>query len=177
MMRSLITLSAIFALCACPHPGDASEISNFRSGIACPAQQTIGQPSPVSRICFDTNVVQITGQSTCTYNNQQLPCTWYGFEFDYADFPENAELSCKLTSNRMGDFGNPDGISQKNSAAYEYAISVPAGNGHFFNPQYSVFTYSNSEESIIEETTSCSLEGEELFRFERRLVYPERNSE
>jgi len=69
--------------------------------------------------------------------------------------------------------GNPDEIFASSTATYEYSIKLEAGSGHFYNPQYSVFRYSDKNEPMVHEKTVCSVEDKELFEFEFHLVFPE----
>lgn len=153
-------------------PSYAVDIKNFKSGLVCPSRESgkIGE----GRICFETETVQITGQGKCIFNGQELPCTWFGFEFDYAAAEVGEQISCRSKSSFPINFGNPDGIVAEDTNAFEYVLDLEGSKGRFFNPQYAVFSATSPGGREKEEETICSSGSEELFRFKFRFIYPAR---
>jgi len=174
MNRILLSLMLPLSGCMFTSDGNAIEVQNFRAGLICP--HPLDSPEGQSRnsqVCFETDTVYITGQGTCTYDGEDKQCTWYGYEFDYANASTDDEISCIVTSSQHGVFGNPQRIEKDDTTTFEYSISLSSGEGHHYNPQYSVFSYSTDDEPVDNHETVCSIDGQELFRFRFRLIFPE----
>lgn len=155
-------------------PGFALEIQNFRSGLVCELELEISDDVrlPVEWICFETETVYITGQGRCVWNREDKHCTWYGFEFDYTDAVEGDEILCKSTSALPGNLGSPTGIDEEDVTVSEWSYSLPPGDGHHYNPQYSVFGMQDEAETVNSGETVCTLDGKELYRFRFTKIYP-----
>lgn len=151
-------------------PGRALEIANVRSGPACPKPGDTTRQ--VGRICFQAEDIHITGQGACFYDKDEVPCTWYGFEFDYSGAMEGDKITCAYTTSEPADVGDPDGVTNAASTSGEYELSLKPGASHFFNPQYSVLRYVREQIPDIRDETVCSFDGEELFRFKFNLISP-----
>jgi hypothetical protein len=144
-------------------------VSNFLAGPVCGTKDH-------RRVCFGTQEILITNESSCIYNGKPISCTWYGYSFDY-DLPvgvEKAELACKVTTNHDVDFGNPAGIVNEKAHSLDYVIALSGNRGHFFNPQYtsaadidSVGAKSQEDEQI------CTYEGKTVFDFKLTMHFPE----
>ncbi|UPT62528.1 MAG: hypothetical protein M0D54_19590 [Hyphomonadaceae bacterium JAD_PAG50586_4] len=140
-----------------------SKFQNLRVGLACPLN---------SSICVETTEVAITGQGVCVYNGERLPCTWYGFEFDYVRAQPGDEVLCVVTSNRSADFGDPSGVSREDANQFEYELPLESEAGHFFNPQYTIFEPNAPSRGTVLEETVCSIGKRELFRFQMEFQFP-----
>ena len=144
----------------------AQEIFNFKSGLACTDGRTHGW------ICHETTIIPITGQGKCVYNRKELPCTWYGFEFDYSGFEQSTELTCVVNTSHPADWGDPTEELEKNVTETTFSLSVPPGDGHFYNPQYSIFGGLRKKPHTDKRQLACSLNGEEAFRINYEFMYP-----
>ena len=140
-------------------PVTATEITNFRSGLVCSdGKDLIG-------VCHLTEDVYITGQSTCVWNGENKPCTWYGFSFDYKKTKPGTDVVCEFKTSQNIVDGNPKEILRKGTNSGEYSFKLENVSGHFFNPQYFLFSgYSNISRSLITTETVCSIEGKQIFR-------------
>jgi len=154
-------------------PCYAVEIQNFRSGLLCDVDEEfpIGKV-PIRWICVETETIYITGQGRCTYDGRKEKCTWYGFEFDYSDAGEEDEITCASASSLPANIGTPTGVEENDVTAHEWSFTLPPGNGHYFNPQYSVAAASLDQQTSNDTETLCSVNGKELFRFRRTIIYP-----
>ena len=153
-------------------PGYAVEIQNFRSSLMCDIDEEIATGEvPVSWICFETEIVYVTGQGQCTYDGRKEKCTWYGFEFDYANASEEDEIACVSTSSVPTTIGTPEGVDAEDVTVYEWSYTLPPGNGHHFNPQYSVAVAGQGQKSVHSEIV-CSVDGKELYQFRLTKIYP-----
>ncbi len=152
----------------------ALEIDNFRAGLVCDLELELrdGRTMPVGWICVETETIQVTGQGRCIWAGEEKHCTWYGFEFDYTGATEEDEIVCKRTSTKPMTEGNPDGINKQGVTESEYTISVPPGDGHFFNPQYSLLSYFGPSGREASSETACFFEDEEVFRFRFNTIFP-----
>jgi hypothetical protein len=160
---------AVIAPCAAPTcaAGDL-QIAHLRVGLVCPQ----GRPDGGS-ICFEATRVPITGQGTCVYNGDRQPCTWYGFEFEYANAHPGEEISCIVSSNHNAEFGTPTGVQLENADRYEYRLRLDARAGRYFNPQYSISEPQAPPSARVVDQTVCSLGARELFRFQMELQFPD----
>lgn len=163
--------AALTVFCGCDASTQEFEISNFRFGKVCPyATDVDGANVRDGWVCFETDTIRITGQGRCTYAGRELPCTWYGFEFDYSGVPEGAKVSCVAKSDTPSNYGDPEAVRSEGVSEQRYEFDLPAGAGRFFNPQYSVFEATAG--ATIAENTVCSIDDHEVFRFNSRLVFP-----
>ncbi len=155
-------------------PVFALEIQNFRAGLVCELELEISDDVdlPVEWICFETETVYITGQGRCVYNQEDKHCTWYGFEFDYTGAVEGDEISCTSTSVLPANLGSPKGIDEEDVTVSEWSYSLPPGDGHHYNPQYSVFGMQDETETVDSDETVCTYDGKELYRFRFTKIYP-----
>lgn len=71
-----------------PAGAGAMRIADFRSGRVC---REGGEPSAV---CETSSDIRIVGDEDCATADGMAPCTWYGFEFDYAGADPNHPLLC-----------------------------------------------------------------------------------
>lgn len=154
-------------------PCCAVEIQNFRSGLLCDIDEesTTGNV-PISWICLETEIIYITGQGQCTYDGRKEKCTWYGYEFDYTNASEEDEITCVSTSSVPVNIGTPKGVDAEDVTVYERSYTLPPGNGHHFNPQYSVAVASLDQPSSHDDETVCSVDGKELYRFRFTITHP-----
>jgi hypothetical protein len=141
------------------------EVSDVRFGLVCPERNPEG-----GSVCVETTEIPITDQGVCVYDGAQHPCTWYGFEFQYANARPGDEITCVLTSNRNASYGNPGGVVQEHTNRLEYGLKLETPSGRFFNPQYSVFNPRLAGTVVVEDTV-CSFGSRELFRFRSEHQY------
>ena len=156
-MRFWLMILVIFASTS----ASAVEITHFRSGLACAS----------GWICQPTQEILITDQSTCVFNGKETPCTWVGFEFDYTDAPKGAKLQCVSETSVPADSGNPSKLIASDSTSENFEVELPAGNGHFFNPQYFTFVTRPADKSIVVNTAHCAFEGKILFEYRYNLHF------
>jgi hypothetical protein len=164
MKTSILLLIIIFAGA---FQANAAEISNFKAGLICSdGKDFIG-------VCHTTEDIYITGQSTCVFNKEYKPCTWYGFSFDYAKVKPQTELLCKYKTSQNIMDGNPKEIRSDSTNSGEYTIKLEGESGHFFNPQYFLFAgYRKLSDSTITTETVCSIEGKEVFKYKIKAHFP-----
>ena len=150
--------------------GHATEIRNFKAGLVCPDRESgrIGD----GRVCFETETVHVTGQGRCTYDGEDLPCTWHGYEFEYSGAEPGQKISCIVKNSVAVNYGNPDGVAATDAQTYDYELDLEKTEGRFFNPQYVLFTTVSPDAPQEIEETVCSSRGEELFRFRFLFLYP-----
>lgn len=129
------------------------------------------------RVCFETQTIQITGEGTCVYAEENKPCTWYGYSFDY-QLPEGKSkvtLQCSSWMSHPGNFGNPTAELERDADKGLYELELVGSEDTFFNPQYSVLPASLREPGrVIRYKQTCSYVGTKLFEILFELHYPER---
>jgi hypothetical protein len=163
-----LTAAFLVVLCGAPVVAQGVEghiaITNLKYGLVC-------GPDYNRRICFQTSDIQITGEGRCVYNQQEIPCTWFGYSFDYKLPKDTVELDCEWSSTLPANLGNPIAELKENVSSYHYKIVLNRGESHFFNPQYSSV---RADLGIVEvNKQQCSYNGEKLFEFTFRLHFPE----
>jgi len=163
-------LSCATACNATPLPADV-EITNVKSGLMCLYQPNAeGDQKIDPKVCFDTAEIKITGQGQCVFDGKQRPCTWYGFEFAYNNKTNNQiTMTCHFTSNKPKVLGNPEGVLADDDTNYE--IKLEPGKGHFSNPQYTLFRYTNSVETSLN-INRCEIDGREAFEARFNITLP-----
>ncbi len=154
-------------------PVHALEIQNFRSGLVCELEYEMSDLDwPIEWICFETETVYITGQGRCVWDGEDKHCTWYGYEFDYTGATGEEEITCSMTSELPFNEGSPAGVSDKNITNAEWSYSLEPGDGHHYKPNYSVFGPQDEYESLNTTSTTCSLDGKELYQYRMTRIYP-----
>jgi hypothetical protein len=150
-------------------PANDVKISNVRAGLVC----TNGVPTPgqTGWICHVTDLILETDQGTCVYDKKNEPCTWHGFEFDYSATTAGTKIQCAVHSSEPTDTGTPEGPTEKGVDSYSFELTLPDTKGHFFNPQYYLFSVHSSKRDLLEETT-CSYDGAVLFTIRFRFRFP-----
>ena len=143
----------------------ALEIKNFVSGYACTDGETFGW------ICHQSKDIYVTGQGSCIWNDEEKPCTWYGFEFDYSGNKNNESVECVYEMSKPVNEGNPDGVLEEDLNSGSFSLSLDE-EGHFYNPQYFVLVAKDKSEALIKSKTVCSVNREFLFEFGFDIHFP-----
>ncbi|MSP94170.1 MAG: hypothetical protein EXR00_02775 [Alphaproteobacteria bacterium] len=141
-------------------------ISNFKVGLVCGLNSD-------RRICFETHDIQLTNEGRCVYNRQLVPCTWYGYSFDYQLPTDIVKLQFESSSSVPRDVGNPTAEIEKNALVARYEMELRNDTNHFFNPQYTSVSRASLAGTVDQNTQSCSYLGEKLFEFTLQLHYPD----
>jgi hypothetical protein len=71
-------------------------VSDFRSGRVC------RDGDVASGVCHEATDIDVTGEARCDEAGTSKPCTWYGFELNYANADPSAPLLC--SSGAQEDF-------------------------------------------------------------------------
>jgi len=163
-------MSCATACKATPLPADV-DITNVKSGLMCLYQpNSEGDLKIDPKVCFDTEEIKITGQGQCVFDGKKRPCTWYGFEFAYNNKTNNQiTMTCHFTSNKPKVLGNPEEVLTDDDTNYE--IKLEPGKGHFSNPQYTLFRYTNSLETILN-INRCEIDSREAFEARFNITLP-----
>ena len=154
----LVTLAlaaAILAGCASQRSGQF-EIANLKYGTIC--------GTAYQDVCTQTADIAIDGKGLCIYDHQDVPCTWYGFSFDYDSRFDGIVIDCDATTDYKIDVGNPQGIIQKDATDQRYQAQLH--DGRYVNPQYALYVPFDGVRHLTE---SCSYQGQQLFRFTLNL--------
>lgn len=164
MKRILLMILSISALASLHADTQQAKITDFKSGAACIVNTGIGW------ICHETENILLTGESSCVFNKEELPCTWYGFEFKYENFTENTNFTCGFKDDGEVVLGNPKGLLENETDSLKY--DVPLGSGRFFNPMYTIFNRLGSEEDTKTTYFECTLDGAHVAKFKLTVVKP-----
>lgn len=161
---------------------DKVSISNFKLGYVCPANPSDPEYTESTRqtsgiadgsICRETDSIIVTDEQKCVFSGVSYPCTWYGYEFDYENMPENVSLNCVALSNLPGNSGNPKGIISENSKRTEFQLDLEAGTGRFYNPLYVIALEPGQSAKDRVFATTCNLSQQEVFSYKVEIVFPE----
>jgi hypothetical protein len=170
-MTRLLAVTLTILLTASPLPAAFGQsgtvvISNFKFGLVCGTDQS-------RRICFETKDIPLTNEGLCVYNRQQVPCTWFGYSFDYRLPSREVTLQCEWTSSVPVSEGNPQGMREKDASGGRYEIMLRNDEQHFFNPQYMALPTAFVPRQVQRYTNSCSHMGRKLFEVAYQLRTPE----
>jgi hypothetical protein len=142
---------------------EGAQISDFTFGLIC--SDSLDSP----HVCSKTNDIVVTGNGRCVYDRKVVPCTWYGYEFDYHLPKDSITLACRWSSSDRQNIGNPDSIVAENVRDGTYELVLKGRAGHFINPQY------RAPERIAGATEVfqvCASGGKDLFAVTYRLRFP-----
>lgn len=174
--KYIIVFVLLAVLFIATKPCFAMEIQNFRAGLVCSLELEVPDSEikiPVSWVCFETETINLTGQGKCTFNKQEKHCTWYGFQFDYTDADVGDEITCNSKSDSPRNLGNPTEVTEEGVTEANWQISLPPGDGHYYNPQFTVLPVYVENAHFSTTETVCEFDGIELFRFRFTVNYPE----
>ncbi|MEL6723839.1 MAG: hypothetical protein AAFP24_02410 [Pseudomonadota bacterium] len=149
-------------------------IHNFKAGYAC-AEALVERPFLMSpeQICFQSKVINVTGQGQCIYGGEWKSCTWHGFEFSYDELAQTLELSCQETTSVPVYYGNPDSVSDESVSVTTFTLTLEAGTRRFFNAQYALLSRATAYRQEISSTTRCFHDGDMVLEFDQKIVHPE----
>jgi len=145
----------------CPDPPG---LSNFRSGKLC--VDANGDKS----VCVEQVDVTVDGADRCGFDGRQVPCTWFGFEFDFLDADPVVPLVCAWERSVPGNMGNLDGIVERDTSSGVGSVLLPGADGHYVYANFQVHsTPPGAVPSQIISKFDCSYAGVALFDVEYRL--------
>lgn len=169
----LLFLAPIALLSACStNPVNIEDriiIKNFIRGPIC------GDKWDDFYVCADTEEIQITGKGICTYNKQPVPCTWYGFSFDYVLPAGSVKLECVWKSSTKSDVGNPREVKAKGVDGGTYEFELNKAEGHYIQPNYTAIAFGQSpygQERDSRVTVTCSHRGMKVFEYAMNRHFP-----
>ena len=176
-MRALL-MGLILSMAACGARTHAEElkVANLRVGEVCHELAVDNvQTNRKSSICFETEEIHVNGQGRCRAVgfSGPVPCTWYGYEFDYSGASPGDVIVCTLTSSKPSVYLNPREIVSEETTSVVYELALETPEGHLYNPQYSILHSSGPKGVVLDEETKCYAGDKQLFSFRRRLIYPE----
>lgn len=161
MVRSILILLFLAIAGASNASAGEIEISNTRFGLICPEREPAG-----GSVCVETADIPVTGRGVCVYAGRERSCTWYGFEFDYANVPPSGALACVVTTDQPMDYGDPRGVRARNTNRFEFTLKLEGSAGHFFNPQYEIVDPSAAPDAARASELVCSDGAREVLRFQ-----------
>lgn len=144
----------------CAPRQEGTQISNFAFGLVC--SDSLDNP----HVCSKTNDIVVTGGSRCVYDREVVPCTWYGFEFDYLLPKDSVALACRWSSSDRQNIGNPDSVIATNVRDGTFELVLKGRAGHFVNPQYKA---PDPTAGVVEVFQACAYGGKDLFAVTYRL--------
>ena len=135
VMLALLLLSSVSGLGSGEQTTEHVVIKNLKSGLMC-----VGDDDKM-HVCVETTEIPVTGKGTCVLDRREVPCTWYGFSFNYDTLTEPATLNCLWSADEAGDLGNPEKMKVSGVKESQYQLDLSVSETHFANPQYSVSVY------------------------------------
>lgn len=150
---------------------DTLEVTGFRSGPVCGAGAGEVGRAPSDSICPSRSVL-MRGKDTCVYDGAEVPCTWWGFEFDYRHAVPNLPMVCIWERSVPSDEGNYAGVRSRNISVDTIAIHFPADSGHLFHPGFDTVPRDlNVRWAEVRLTIGCSYRTQRLFTANYRMIF------
>ncbi len=144
------------------------EISDFKSGLMCGINK-----DDMGWVCFESEDIYVTGQSSCQSQSEIMKCTWYGFSFDYSNAKVGQEITCHYTRSEPASQINLQSQSDHTRSSGSFTFTLDKSKGYFVNPQYSVLqTSGNRNEFRLTTATECFSEGKPVFNYKFTSIYP-----
>lgn len=153
-----VALSFLIAI-----PSSATEVADVRVGLVC-------DPGKNGWICIQTEDIHLTGQGKCVFNKQEMPCTWYGFSFQYWDNKPGTQLVCNYKTALPWTMGNPTQVVEGQTTEGTYSLPLEGTNGRFYNPQYRIYGLRDRGQPIDVISTRCSIDGKEVVNFRFNII-------
>jgi len=169
MLRPRITVSTALAAAvllgggtvAASADSAAPVVKNYKFGLVCGASDN-------RRVCFETNVIQITNESRCVYDRRVIACTWFGFSFDYEAL-DDVTINCEDVADKPLPSGNPNGVVDASTDRFKYDLTLKKGSHHFFLAKY--MSGEQGEGMPSQNQDACSFEGRVLFSTQFKLEF------
>lgn len=148
------------------------QVWNFRSGPVCDAGSAEIGRAPSDRIC-EARDVPVRGKDTCVFNGEETRCTWWGFEFDYANANPDVPITCVWTRSRPVDEGNYEGVRKHSVATDTTDLKLEAASGHYFFSGFDTFPVGFPHPwYTVDMEYDCSYPGTgRVFLTEYRLIF------
>lgn len=163
MKKFLVSLIVLFSANV-----SGLDISDFKSGHMCGINK-----DDMGWVCFESEDIYVTGQSSCQSQSEVVKCTWYGFSFEYSNAKVGQEITCHYTKSKPVYDVSLSSSSDEPSSASSYTFKLAESEGYFVNPQYSVLvTSDNNQELRLTTTAECFSEGKSLFSYKFTSIYP-----
>jgi len=159
-------LCLVLTGCASTGPSvqtDGLTVKNLKVGLVC-------WNNGVPTICTEATEIKITNSGLCVFNKRTVPCTWYGFAFDYSTGEKSAKIQCQVESSAPVNWGNPREALKENATTSSYEIELRGDQHYFINPQYSAA--GSARLGTVSDVQTCSYKGTKLFQIELALEYP-----
>lgn len=166
-MRLAISLLLIFVSL----PAAALEVTNVKFGLVCSFAEP--QQGVEGWVCHQTDDIFLTDQSRCVYDRTTMPCTWFGFEFDYTAQQERVKLQCLTETSHPKSSGNPSGVLAGDVTSSSFSLELERQKGHFFNPMYYIFAVRPRDETKVIEKITCKAGDTVIFQKKFNLHFPE----
>ena len=144
-------------------PASATQVADVKAGLVC-------DPGKNGWICIQTEDIHLTGQGRCIFNKQELPCTWYGFSFQYWDNKPGTQLVCNYKTALPSTMGDPIRAVEGEATEGTFSLPLEGTHGKFYNPQYSIYTLRSRGTPIDSISTRCSIDGREVANFRFNII-------
>jgi len=122
-------------------------------------------------IC-ESSRIQVRGRGRCVYAGEEQRCTWYGFEFHYANKDPNEPITCTWTRSVTADEGNTDEVVARGVTSGTTELDTGADTeGHLRHPMYVVYRPFPAPWHVAEMTLSCTYLEEEVLATKWTLLF------
>lgn len=164
-MRAQIQLTVFVSVLALltATPATATQVADVKAGLVC-------DPGKNGWICIQTEDIHLTGQGRCVFNKQEMPCTWYGFSFQYWDNKPGTQLVCNYKTALPWTMGNPTQVIEEQTTEGTYSLPLEGTHGRFYNPQYRIYGLRDRGTPIDVISTRCSIDGREVVNFRFNII-------
>lgn len=155
-----------------PEAPPALEVRRLRSGPVCEAGSAEVGRAPSDRICPGRDV-HVRGLDTCVFDGEEVRCTWWGFEFDYANADPGEPLTCVWTRSRSIDEGNWEDVRKRGVAADTVQFAFESESGHLFFPGFDTLPDAGFTAPwlTVDMEYDCAHRGRRAFVANYRLIF------
>ena len=136
------------------------QISKFRQGLV--AFDSLQQPY----IYQQGDAFPYKENGTCVADNEQAPCQWYGFEFNFKSPEEITKFECITKSSILQDQVTPNEVISTNSEIAHWGFTIYGHTGHYLRPQYSY----NITQEVLHMKSSCYYKGQKILNWHNTII-------
>jgi len=150
---------------------DTLQVSGLRSGPVCNAGAGEVGRAPSDSICPSRSVL-MRGKDTCVYDSKEVPCTWWGFAFDYRNAVPSVPMVCIWERSVPSNEGNYQGVRSRNISIDTITIAFPADSGYLFHPGFDVVPRDLTVSwAAVQLTIACTYRERPLFTANYRMIF------
>lgn len=150
-------------------------VSNLVFGPICdPGEGGAGEAIGVDgagEICEGSKIA-VRGRGRCVFAGEEKPCTWFGFEFDYANKDPDEPITCTWTRSAPVNDGNVEEVVKRRTTTNTVTLDTgPETSGRHRHTMYQVYAPFPAPWYIVRMDIRCTYRGKQVLETDWQLIF------